>query len=291
MAHALARTDESAPRVAVACAVCGLDDAAPFHRESGFTMVRCRGCGFCYVNPRPPPEHRADHHHDYLPSDPAAVAAWQRLMAPVIERSVALVAAAVPPPARACDVGCGYGFFLDALRARGYAVEGCEVGAPGLAECRRLGLDVRSALLEAAEWPAGRFDVVSAFYVIEHVYDPRAFLAHCRRLLRPGGLLVLRWPHSTPLVRLTRPFADLRLYDLPSHLQDFAPATMARLLRGTGFDDVRHHVGGFTRPAAWHARAAAAAGGWLGDLLATASDGRWLLPGASKTTTARAAGP
>lgn len=289
MPHALARTDETAARVHAACAVCQADDAAPFHEESGFTMVRCRRCGFCYVDPRPPAGHRAEHHHDYLPADPAAVDAWRRMMAPVIARSVALVAARRPPPAQACDVGCGYGFFLDALRARGYQVTGCEVGAPGLAECARRGLAVRATLLEDADWPAGAFDVVSAFYVIEHVFDPRAFLSACRRLLRPGGLLVLRWPHSTPLVRVTRPFADLKLYDLPSHLQDFAPRTLARLLAATGFAEVRHHVGGATRPAAWHARVAAAAGGWLGELLATVSGGRWLLPGVSKTTTALAA--
>ena len=288
MPHALARTDESAARVHVACAVCGADDAAPFHQESGFTMVRCRGCGFCYVAPRPPPAHRADHHHDYLPADEAAVDGWRRMMAPVTARSVTLVAARRPPPGRACDVGCGYGFFLDALRARGYEVTGCEVGAPALAHCARLGLAVRATLLEDADWPAGAFDVVSAFYVIEHVFDPRAFLQACRRLLRPGGLLMLRWPHSTPLVRLTRPFVDLRLYDLPSHLQDFAPRTLARLLGATGFTDVRHHVGGYTRPVAIHARVAAAAGAALGSLLAAATGGRWLLPGISKTTTATA---
>lgn len=288
MPHALARTDDAGARVAVACAVCGADDASPFHREAGFTMVRCLRCDFRYVNPRPPPAHRANHHHDYLPADPGAIDAWGDMMAPVIKRSVALVAGECPPPARVCDVGCGYGFFLEALRARGYAAAGCEVGAPGLAECARRGLEVRATLLEDADWPAAHFDVVSAFYVIEHVFDPRAFLQACHRLLRPGGLLVLRWPHSTPLVRLTRPFVDLRLYDLPSHLQDFAPRTLARLLGEVGFARVRHHVGGFTRPAAWHARVASAAGGWIGEVLATVSGGRWLLPGISKTTTARA---
>jgi SAM-dependent methyltransferase len=157
-----------------------------------------------------------------------------------------------------------------------------------LAECRRRKLDVRPTLLESADLEAGSVDVCTAFYVIEHVFDPRSFLEACRAVLRPGGLLVLRWPHSTPLVRLTRPLADLKLYDLPSHLQDFGPATLGRLLRSTGFADVRHHIGGFTRPPAWYARAAAAAGGWLGALLAAASGGRWLLPGVSKTTTARA---
>ncbi|MHC5018764.1 MAG: class I SAM-dependent methyltransferase, partial [Planctomycetota bacterium] len=226
MAHALGRIDERDARVTVPCAVCGARSAEPFHTESGFVMARCRDCGFLYVNPRPPAGHRADHHHDYLPASPEAVAAWRRMMDVVRARSVAMIRARIAPPARVLDVGCGFGFFLDAMRGAGYTPVGLEVGAPGLAECRRLELDVRPSLLEEAGLEPASFDVVTAFYVIEHVYDPAAFVRDCARLLRPGGLLLLRWPHSTPLVRLTRGFTDLKLYDLPSHLQDFAPATM-----------------------------------------------------------------
>lgn len=288
MAHALGRTDEQDARIAVPCAVCGSGESQPVHTESGFVMVRCRDCGFHFVNPRPPAGHRADHHHDYLPASPEAVAAWRRMMDRVRARSVALIRARVAPPARVLDVGCGFGFFLDAMREAGYGVTGVEVGAPGLAHCRALGLDVRDAMLEQAELEPGSFDVVTAFYVIEHVHDPAAFVQGLRRLLRPGGLLLLRWPHSTPLVRWTRGFTDLKLYDLPSHLQDFAPDTMTRLLSGAGFTGIRHTVGGFTRPAGPLARWAAAVGGVLADGMERLSGGRWLLPGVSKSTLALA---
>jgi SAM-dependent methyltransferase len=288
MAHALGRTDEQDARVVVACAVCGSVASEPFHAESGFVMARCRDCGFHFVNPRPPAGHRADHHHDYLPASRAAVEAWRRMMDVVRGRSVAMIRARVAPPARVLDVGCGFGFFLEAMRTAGYDTLGLEVGAPGLAECRRLGLEVQASMLEEAGLESAAFDVVTSFYVIEHVHDPAAFVCELRRLLAPGGLLLLRWPHSTPLVRLTRGYTDLKLYDLPSHLQDFAPDTMTRLLTQAGFTDIRHTVGGFTRPVAPLARWAAAIGGVVADGLERVSGGRWLLPGVSKSTLASA---
>ena len=70
--------------------------------------------------------------------------------------------------------------------------------------------------------PGNEFDVITLFYVIEHLVDPADMLQSVFHLLKPGGLVLLRWPHTTPIVRLLGPFArKLDLYHTPYHLSTF----------------------------------------------------------------------
>jgi len=86
------------------------------------------------------------------------------------------------------DVGCSGGNLLDFSRERG---------------CSTTGIDYSSTTREHLE-PKGhawfpsleslgerKFDVITAFDLIEHLYDVRAFLQDCCRRLRPGGQLVI----------------------------------------------------------------------------------------------------
>jgi SAM-dependent methyltransferase len=151
-----------------------------------------------------------------------------------------------------------------------------------------LGLEVSDQPLPRADWPDGCYDVITLFYVIEHLPDPMAVLKEAHRLLRPGGLLFLRWPHTAPIVKLLRPWAErLKLYQAPSHLFDFSPRTLYKILDRTGFHEIRTTVCGWTKPTTRGAQLAAWIFGSLGEKLAKISGDSLLLPGVSKTTLAR----
>jgi 2-polyprenyl-3-methyl-5-hydroxy-6-metoxy-1,4-benzoquinol methylase len=100
---------------------------------------------------------------------------------------------------RILEVGCGYGYFLDACRSRGAAsVTGQEFfRGHVLAHARdELSLDdIRSVPFgDRSVWPDAEFDVVCSFDVAEHVHDLRTFLAEGLRLTKPGGSIF----HATP---------------------------------------------------------------------------------------------
>jgi SAM-dependent methyltransferase len=81
-------------------------------------------------------------------------------------------------------------------------------------------------------------DVVTLWNVLEHLYDPKATLLEIRRILRPGGLLVIALPNLDCLdAHIFGPAWSG--YDVPRHLYVFSEATLTRMLAQTGFRVLR----------------------------------------------------
>ncbi len=105
----------------------------------------------------------------------------------------------------ALDVGCGAGLFAALLARLGAKVTGIDAAPEVIAVARDhaagqgLEVDYRHAAVEDV---AGRFDLVTSMEVIEHVADPRAFLARLAARLAPGGLMILSTPNRTARSRL-----------------------------------------------------------------------------------------
>jgi 2-polyprenyl-3-methyl-5-hydroxy-6-metoxy-1,4-benzoquinol methylase len=100
------------------------------------------------------------------------------------------------------DVGCGIGNFLDWARRHGLRGIGVDVDAAAVAEARRRGL--AAALpddLDALIGDDRTVDVLTLWDVIEHVFDPHAFLAEFLRRAAPNGLLLLETPDAAFPVR------------------------------------------------------------------------------------------
>jgi hypothetical protein len=126
------------------------------------------------------------------------------------------------------------------------------------------------------------------FYVLEHLPDPMGALKKVYTLLAPEGILLVRVPHTTPIVRLLEPFGmGGTLYDPPFHLYDFSPAVLSGMLRKTGFVDIRTFPGKPTVPTRFWPRIASTLFSAAAIALHAATRGTVLLPGVSKTTIAR----
>jgi len=95
---------------------------------------------------------------------------------------------------RILDVGCGTGANLLMLSEYGDA-EGVDVSEDALAFCRQRGLEkVKLGAGEELPYDDGTFDLVTAFDVVEHMDDDLAGLSEMRRVLRPGGRVLLFVP-------------------------------------------------------------------------------------------------
>ena len=186
---------------------------------------------------------------------------------------------------RLLDVGTGFGFFLAEMKKRGWDVTGVEISKKAMDYARDvLGLTIYLGPLEKVGFPESHFDVVTGFYIIEHIPNPVVFLKECYRILKPGGLLLLRYPHTTPIKNLLHFFSIKNgLYDLPAHLSDFSPKMIQRCLAGIGFGGCRHLIGGYTLPRDMGKRIASILFGNLSEAFYYLSLEKILFPGVSKT--------
>ena len=150
---------------------------------------------------------------------------------------------------RLLDIGCGGGLLCEPMARLGAEVVGADPAPRNIpvarlhAERAGLAIDYRVTTAEALEAAGERFDVVLNMEVIEHVPDPASFVAACRGLLRPGGLLLL-----STLNRTARSFAmaivgaEYVMGWLPRGTHDWrrfrTPDEVAALLRGAGLEPV-----------------------------------------------------
>lgn len=100
----------------------------------------------------------------------------------------------LPPEAAVLDAGCGTGRTMDDLRRYG-TVHGFDLNPLGVEHARGRGHgDVQVAPVEAIPHPDATFDLVTCLDVIEHTPDDVASLRELRRVVRPGGWLVVTVP-------------------------------------------------------------------------------------------------
>jgi SAM-dependent methyltransferase len=95
------------------------------------------------------------------------------------------------------DIPAGNGVLSARLLAAGHRVVAADLvpegfGVPGV-EC------VPADMSQPLPFEAGRFDVVACLEGIEHLRHPYAFVEECRRILRPGGCLILSTPNVLKL--------------------------------------------------------------------------------------------
>jgi 2-polyprenyl-3-methyl-5-hydroxy-6-metoxy-1,4-benzoquinol methylase len=105
---------------------------------------------------------------------------------------------------RVLEVGSGLGFFLDACEEMGIGAEGCDIVERAVQFANRERTRVRLGTLDD-HYDDESFDAIFAFNLIEHLPHPKAFLAEARRILKPGGSLILETPIQESLFhRLAR---------------------------------------------------------------------------------------
>ncbi|HVS29242.1 MAG TPA: methyltransferase domain-containing protein, partial [Solirubrobacteraceae bacterium] len=149
------------------------------------------------------------------------------------------------------DLGCGAGDFTAALARAGVRATGIDVAEAALrhARERHAGLELDFALAPVdGPLPLGdaSVDVVWASEVIEHVADTARWLSEVRRVLRPGGRLLLTTPYHGRVRNVWVALTGFEAHYDPrsDHLRFYTRSSLQALLEDFGFGELRLRAAG-----------------------------------------------
>jgi 2-polyprenyl-3-methyl-5-hydroxy-6-metoxy-1,4-benzoquinol methylase len=142
------------------------------------------------------------------------------------------------PKGKVLDVGCSSGGFLFQVKKRfsaDYVVSGIDVSGAPIEHAARMGVSVIKGDFLHHDFESG-FDAVTFWAVMEHLFDPAAFLKRALHVLKDGGLCFVLVPNlSSMAIRILG--AKYR-YIYNEHLNYFSRSTLTRFI-SNGFEPVR----------------------------------------------------
>lgn len=163
----------------------------------------------------------------------------------------------LPPGKGLCilDAGCGNGFIAGKLASIGHRVTGIDLSEDGINLARKTYPNVcfeTCSVYDDLHSIVENVDVVVSSEVIEHLYYPKQFLKNMYSIIRPGGYIILTTPYHGYLKNLA-----LSLFNYwdkhhtvgweGGHIKFFSEKTLSRMLRESGFSDVRFNNAGRVR--------------------------------------------
>ena len=236
----MTKTYSSAPGaerfLAIPCPLCGAAERSPFLSCDGFSFVRCSACDAVYQDPSPVFEDlRRRYGESYFEYEYENERNFFHLM----ELGMSDVrfeerTAGFEWPRTFLDIGCATGMLLESMREKKWIVQGVDICRESAEYGRRhRGVDIFPGTLTEAGFPDASFSVIHFSHLIEHVPDPRGFLAEVHRVLKPGGFAVITTPNVDGFqARLFRAGWRSAIAD---HLVLFSRRTLGKLLLDAGF--------------------------------------------------------
>jgi predicted rRNA methylase YqxC with S4 and FtsJ domains len=207
------------------CPICQAYPGRGLFIKDGFRHVKCLECGLIYVSLIL----REDIMDQYWRNEKA----WSAILhsRPQLEMDrlkfqygLDLVSWRTPGR-RLLDIGGGTGGFSRLANEAGWQVTALELNQENSKRLAAQGIRVIVKHLETADLASGSFDLISLWDVLEHVVDPGLILMEARRLLAPGGFLLILTPNVESLV--TRlPHEKSNTFGGHSHLNHFSPQTL-----------------------------------------------------------------
>lgn len=230
-----------------ACPLCGLGSTVRLAvrklNDRPWHVAECPSCKLVFTDPQPNEEDiRGFYHGDYhsqLRRPGASEKAFGKKFDSYCEWLLRYV-----NPGKSLDIGCATGLLVKKLRDRGFQAQGYEANELN-AEWGRAhyGVTIDVGVLDPGTLPPRTYDLISLCDVLEHTLNPLEYLRALRAALRPGGHVMITFPHiwsaeSLYYRALSKIFRRDWLWqtcNVPAHTWEFTPRTASRIFEQAGF--------------------------------------------------------
>jgi 2-polyprenyl-3-methyl-5-hydroxy-6-metoxy-1,4-benzoquinol methylase len=142
------------------------------------------------------------------------------------------------------DIGSAYGFFLKAAQDDGFKdLSGIEISREGARYCEStFGIPVHNTNFENIEFSA-TYSIITAWYFIEHVSDPKGAIVKIANALQPGGVFACSVPSTFGPQFMFHRKEWYQTHPV-DHRVNFSPKIIRSLLRTLGFSKIITYPGG-----------------------------------------------
>lgn len=176
------------------------------------------------------------------PESPCARQYYQKQVTQLRDniRALRVLDALRPDRGRLLEIGPFCGIFLNHIRSDGWQVVGLEPDGKVAQYARdRYGLEIIDGVLPHSALNESDFDAVVMLHVIEHMPDPSGSLKEIRRVLKPGGVVVIETPRFNSLSFKVLGRRERSVQNCQGHIFFFTEKTLGALLEKNGFRVVR----------------------------------------------------
>lgn len=187
--------------------------------------------------------------YEYQYQDSTLIHTYSYLAVPLLS----MLSEKAKSKARVLDLGCGNGSLSHMIAQQDYEVVGIEESTSGIAIARLNFPDCQFIQGSIYDPPKAEllnaFDVVIAVEVIEHLFYPKELVRLARKLLKPGGQLILTTPYHGYLKNLILALSGKMdnhfsvLWD-GGHIKFFSVQTLSKLLEAEGYTNIHFKFAG-----------------------------------------------
>jgi len=215
------------------CGICGANKTRELYEIKDFKIVKCKECGFVYVNPRIATEDLAklyssdyfrNQQYGYLDYEATAhlrkknFERWYRDIKPYlfVEKGNAL------------DIGCASAYFLDILRNKGWKVQGIELDPSMISLLKEKNIETYTKTFDTFE-SNEKYHLITLFDVLEHIPDIKDTFERLSSLLHPDGVIALITPNADSFQHKLMGKRWFQIKPL-EHIYYFSPSTLKRAI-------------------------------------------------------------
>lgn len=220
------------------CDICGSNEYTKFECVSN-NVVCCLKCNYIYLSVRPSQDeiikfyNRPDQYQKEVQNRESRLIMWQRRFSDLknwIKEGNCL------------DIGCGIGTFLYLAKENGFSVYGTEISSVAINYAKSLyKLNIHHGTLDTIKFENEFFDLITLWYVFEHLPSPKNTLERIKEILKPGGIVVITVPNHNCWRMYIRKLLRSRVYsslldNQEIHLSFFTVPVLEFLLKENSFE-------------------------------------------------------